>query len=387
MDTIDIQSLLDCFSEHVTYSYIKVPTVSPAHGIHFLCPAPAQSIGAVFLGTCSEWNSLDFDRDLQNGCTYIVVTDRESVPEEHPWDGRNINLILASADIAHVLDVIRNAFETCRRHDSGDRQQELVHFFKEISEQKADSAKIFQHYYDKFPYPLKTFIAVIVLKPSRNFRNSVQETTEQLSVFFPETNLFYYEKEWIVFYSQEEQASGHINISYQDFSSLLAAFHLYAGISYAGVRPENLYTLYLTAQASLNLGVRISLPSEYRRIFLFSQYHALYIIHLCAAQYDRRHNRADMYYLAHPDIIRIYLYDKDHNSDLLDTLYAFLINDSNLTKAAQHLYMHRNTVYNKLLKIESIIGYRLDNVDNTTSFILSYMVIRYYRDYLKNDIS
>lgn len=387
MDTIDIQSFLNYFSENMIYSYIKVPTISPAHGIHFLYPAPAQGNGTVFLGTFSEWSSLEPGRDLQEGCTYIITADNDSVPTEQPWDGRNLNLLFVRSNLPDTLLAIRSFFESHREHFTEDQQQLLVNFFKEISSQKADSTKIFQYYYDRFPYPLKTFIAVIVLKPSRNFHSPVSEITQQLSVFFPETNLFYYEKEWIIFYSQAEQASGHINIAYQDFSDLLASFHLYAGISYAGVRPENLYTLYLTAQASLNLGARISLPSEYRRIFLFSQYHALYIIHLCAAQYDRRHNRADMYYLAHPDIIRIYLYDKEHSSDLLDTLYAFLINDSNLTKAAQHLYMHRNTVYNKLLKIESIIGYRLDNVDNTTSFILSYMVIRYYRDYLKNDIS
>lgn len=387
MEIIDIQSFMSNFSEHVIYSYIKVPSVSLAHGIHFLYPAPDQSNGAVFLGTYSEWIDLNPDKDFREGCTYIIVTDNESVPEAQPWLGRNINMVLVCSNIADTLHGIRAFFESFQNHTSKDGQQELIHFFQEISNPKEDSIKVFQHYCDRFPYPLRTFIAVIVLKPGRSFHSSIQEVTKRLSLLFPETNLFYYEKEWILFYSQEEQASGHVNISYQDFSDFLTSFHLYAGISYVGVRPENLYTLYLTAQASLNLGVRISLPSEYRRIFFFSQYHALYIIHLCAAQYDRRHNRADMYYLAHPDIVRIYLYDKDHNSDLLDTLYAFLINDSNLTKAAQHLYMHRNTVYNKLLKIESIIGYRLDNVDNTTSFILSYMVVRYYRDYLKNDIS
>lgn len=387
MDTIDIQSFLNYFGEKVIYSYIKVPTASPTHGIHFLYPAPTQDNGAILLGTYSEWSNLEPDTDFREGCTYIIATDDTSMSTEQPWDGQNINVLFVRSNIPDTLLAIRTFFESHRKLFVEDRQQILIDFFKEISSQKADCTKIFQRYYDRFPYPLKTFIAVIVLKPGQNFRSPVSEITEQLSAFFPETNLFYYEKEWLVFYSQAEQASGHINIAYQDFSDLLTSFHLYAGISYVGVRPENLYTLYLTAQASLNLGVRISLPSEYRRIFLFSQYHALYIIHLCAAQYDRRHNRADMYYLAHPDIIRIYLYDKDHNSDLLDTLYAFLINDSNLTKAAQHLYMHRNTVYNKLLKIENVIGYRLDNVDNTTSFILSYMVIRYYRDYLKNDIS
>lgn len=226
MDTIDIQSFLNYFSENMIYSYIKVPTISPAHGIHFLYPAPAQGNGTVFLGTFSEWSSLEPGRDLQEGCTYIITADNDSVPTEQPWDGRNLNLLFVRSNLPDTLLAIRSFFESHREHFTEDQQQLLVNFFKEISSQKADSTKIFQYYYDRFPYPLKTFIAVIVLKPSRNFHSPVSEITQQLSVFFPETNLFYYEKEWIIFYSQAEQASGHINIAYQDFSDLLASFHL-----------------------------------------------------------------------------------------------------------------------------------------------------------------
>ena len=48
--------------------------------------------------------------------------------------------------------------------------------------------------------------------------------------------------------------------------------------------------------------------------------------------------------------------------------------------------MHRNTIYNKLSKIENIIGYPIGEIKENSVFILSYMVIRYYRDFQNNDI-
>ena len=144
MEIIDIQSFMSNFSEHVIYSYIKVPSVSPAHGIHFLYPAPDQSTGAVFLGTYSEWIDLNPDKDFQEGCTYIIVTDNESVPEAQPWLGRNINMVLVCSNIADTLHGIRAFFESFQNHTSKDGQQELIHFFQEISNPKEDSIKVFQ---------------------------------------------------------------------------------------------------------------------------------------------------------------------------------------------------------------------------------------------------
>ena len=41
-------------------------------------------------------------------------------------------------------------------------------------------------------------------------------------------------------------------------------------------------------------------------------------------------------------------------------------------------------LYNKLLKIEALIGYPLNKIQDHSIFILSYMVVKYYCEYQNN---
>ena len=90
--------------------------------------------------------------------------------------------------------------------------------------------------------------------------------------------------------------------------------------------------------------------------------------------------------MAHPDIVRIFLYDQEHGTDLLDTLYTYLLNDSSLQKTAAVMFMHRNTVYNKLTKIEHVLGYHISDIQSNSIF-MSYMVIKYYIAYMNRELN
>lgn len=54
-------------------------------------------------------------------------------------------------------------------------------------------------------------------------------------------------------------------------------------------------------------------------------------------------------------------YNKDNAGDLLNTLSQVLEEGGNFNTIAEKLYVHRNTLKNRLKKIESITGCRLDN--------------------------
>lgn len=386
---MDMKAFLVHLDNFIIDSHIQTDSLSLEEGVRFFYPVPSHTDKSVFLGSSSEWACLCADQEFREGCTYLVCTNKDSHTPVVPNFSLKINVIFISLTISEALQLINFAFLGARNAAPNDGRLALIEFFKTISIKGMINPSNMTAWLNRFPYPLKTFIATIVVRSldPQTDNTFVSNVTEALTEFLPNTNLFYYCNEWIIFYSQEELASNCINMDYQNFSNLLTHFHLCAGVSYVGLIPENIYTLYLTASASIDLGLKINLPSDYKNIFFFYQYNALYLIHLCSKQYEHLHHKASLYYLAHPDIVRIYLYDKDHGSDLLDVLYAFLINESSLSKTAQCLYMHRNTVYNKLSKIKNIIGYRLDQVTDNSIFILSYMVIRYYQDYLGNDIS
>lgn len=382
------QDFLAYFSEDILWAHTPLLDLPLEDGVCLMAIAPVQAGGHVFLGDFSAWKQLCADKRLCPGSSYLICLGAGHTlqPPAETEDAVNTIFLRLSVD-----EAVRRLDAFCRRDVSrcsgGD--EVLVSFFRAISLQNFCSKEAVAAWIERFPFPLETFIACPVLRPQTGLAITdlaVRDVTEALRSFFPETNLFFYKTEWIVFYSQKELASDEIGISYPAFSKPLEKHRLNAGVSYVGVLPENIYTLYLTAAASVELGTQISIPPQMRRIYSFAQYHPLYLIHLGAQEYDRLHQQRSFYYMAHPDIVRIFIYDQEHKTDLLDTLYAYLLNDSSLARAAQYLYVHRNTVYNKLLKIENLLGYKLSRIHDHSVFTISYMVVKYYCDYQSKEL-
>lgn len=111
-----------------------------------------------------------------------------------------------------------------------------------------------------------------------------------------------------------------------------------------------------------------------------------YIIDLCVKEFIRIHNHKDIIYLISPSVIELYRYDKKHNSDLLDTLFHYLLCGRNVSDTANVLYMHRNTVLNKIHKISSIIHAPLDNGNVQFTLLMSCFIINYYENYLEEKL-
>ena len=62
-------------------------------------------------------------------------------------------------------------------------------------------------------------------------------------------------------------------------------------------------------------------------------------------------------------ITKIEDYDKKNKSAMKETLAALAETDFNLTKAAEKMYLHRNTLYKRVEKIETLLGFNLENGD------------------------
>ena len=377
--------LLRRFDSSILASLITTDEINLEDGVRLMLPVPQKTGAYVFLGDDKSFLYLIQAHMLLAGSTYLICKggkDTVKLPDKYEQQINLLYLNLSESEVAQLLSAVQGS----EQDDAEAGENVLRAFFRDASLGRVTSTETMLFWAKRFPYPLKTFLCCIVIHAERALprQQAVHDITKALHGFFPETNLFYLNKEWIVFYTQDHQSSGEPDIDYEKFSTLLQQLGLNAGLSYVGVIPENMYTLYLTARASIILGTKISVPPRIKRIFTFSQYHQLYLIHLCAKEYDRVHNHSNFYYMAHPDIVRIFLHDQECGTDLLDTLYAYLINQSSLTKTAQFLFMHRNTVYNKLLKIEALIGYPLSKVRDHSIFILSYMVVKYYCDYQSN---
>ena len=69
-------------------------------------------------------------------------------------------------------------------------------------------------------------------------------------------------------------------------------------------------------------------------------------------------------------------YDKEHNSQYIDTLRSYIENDRSLIRVAQDKFIHRNTVNYRIQNIKKIIGCELSSMEE----LFPYQVAFYIRD-------
>lgn len=75
--------------------------------------------------------------------------------------------------------------------------------------------------------------------------------------------------------------------------------------------------------------------------------------------------------LCHPAVSAIVEHDQKRGSQLLHTLYTYLVNERNQSLAAQKLFIHRNTLLNRLQRINDMTGVDLDDNNVRLHILLS----------------
>lgn len=72
-------------------------------------------------------------------------------------------------------------------------------------------------------------------------------------------------------------------------------------------------------------------------------------------------------------------YDEENSTDLLNSLYVYLINDSNVNLAAKQIFVHSNTMNYRLKRITEICGINLNDANLKTTLYLDLLIDKIYR--------
>ena len=83
----------------------------------------------------------------------------------------------------------------------------------------------------------------------------------------------------------------------------------------------------------------------------------------------------DLRLLIHPAMKELRAYDTAHGSELARTLYCYLANEQNMTLTADLLYIHRNSLAQRLMRIRELTEIRLDDPYERIRLFLSYMAL------------
>ncbi len=201
--------------------------------------------------------------------------------------------------------------------------------------------------------------------------NSVYHNTcMRLESTFPQSFSFLYEDR-IVAVLNLDQARQSRDAAIQKLILFLREHLLHVGISYTFFDFSTLVSYYKQACAALEMG-GLYAPDIWH--YRFEDYVLPYFMHYGTTQINGRH-------LCHPDLVQLWRYDDANGTELLPTLREYLVSGLNATAAAKQLFIHRNTFYQRLDKIQQLITSDLENPDTRLFMLMSYRFV----DLLKLD--
>lgn len=317
--------------------------------------------------------------------------------EKIKYKGNDIAVLLAitsqersSVDIANLLTQMAGIISRFLLHESFGNlgtNNIFTGVLNDIVELKLTEADEIENQLKFAHYPIDTFVSCIVIQFNEK---DVQHLPynfiiSQLEQILPGNNITVYNGDIVILYSYKER-TWHFNLDYEKFEALLARYDAYAGMS-NGTRYRNMIrTMYLLAKSTVRLG-RLLRKDNLKRIFTHEEYSMYSIIDLCAKNFYEIYKHNDIIYLSHPAVIALARYDRKNNTNLRDILFCYLINDRNLIKTSKALFMHRNTLLNKINKITDIVGESLDNGRLQLRLLFSCLLTRYYEEYMKENIA
>lgn len=236
------------------------------------------------------------------------------------------------------------------------------------------------------PHRFCTFIIIEFGTPSGIPHPSTHLFT-QLEEIFPDSNAAIYNNTVVLLLSRPDRVFQPTPIfDNERFAGLLSRYNAYAAISNATSRRGMLRTNYLICKSILQLGKALSLNTK-QRFYFFEDYAEYFMIDLCINSFCALLGHDDIIYLTHPDAIAVARYDKDNQTNLLDVLYHYCLNNCNIVQTAKSTYMHRNTVASKIANIDEIIQADLSNVQTQQRMIFSYKILRYYDKYARINLN
>ncbi|NLT13887.1 MAG: hypothetical protein GXY05_06045 [Clostridiales bacterium] len=139
--------------------------------------------------------------------------------------------------------------------------------------------------------------------------------------------------------------------------------NLVAGISRPLPDIENAASCNQQAKKAAEIGM-VLFPKKC--VHFYDHYAAHHAMELCSKSFDPLQ-------FCHSAIIKLWEYDREHDTDFLESLRIYLTNNQSIGKAAGALFIHRNTMTYRLSKILEITNLDLSDTDVTFNLLFSYL--------------
>lgn len=205
-------------------------------------------------------------------------------------------------------------------------------------------------------------------------RQQLEQRRQELAALFPSAAVFLYGGvlKMIVPTKEDTTLDG---LFFHDINEYLKEHKLEAGISCSTNQLIHIARCNVASEKAMEMGQ--VLKSD-ELIFFYDKYSVYHALEICAES-------TNIMQFCHSAIPKLSEYDRLHNTALLETLYAFLYTKQNIAEAAAKLFIHRNTMNNRLQKIDNLIHVDLDDTENLFHLMFSFHILEYYSSSVIHD--
>lgn len=185
--------------------------------------------------------------------------------------------------------------------------------------------------------------------------------------------IFTYYQESIIFLVSSDADEIIKKSTYDLLDEFLRLNNLHCGVSISFNNILMINEFFYQAIYALNIDKYLG---NNLNIAFFENYIEYYLFKICSNDKDNLY-KLDLLTLIHPALKRLKDYDENKNTNLLETLKEYLINNRNSNLTASKLNIHRSTFFYRFHKIESIMNISLNNNDNLFKLELSLKILDY----------
>lgn len=249
---------------------------------------------------------------------------------------------------------------------ANDRQAE--NFLIKLLDGTVDSEKqvnTWLNYLNWHPKPARYVLVLqedssdIAPEPVENVLDALRQLPHSRAVIYDSRIVLVFTRTTPVGVWQEEQA----------LLEQVRRWHMVMGISREIPRLCGLREAYLEARTALRLGCGMGAAETAYEYARYAFYHLL----------ESLPKGINLRRFCHDKVLRLEQADKSPDKELMTTLLNYLNNARSLTKTAEEMYIHRNTVRNRINKCMEIMQTELESGDEIFDILCSLRILKILR--------
>ncbi len=195
------------------------------------------------------------------------------------------------------------------------------------------------------------YFTVAVLHTSSEHGLSDERIASQMERCSGAKPVFYQDKIAALFRHGKKSAIGSLG---KDLKRLSAELHCEIGVSDTIHGFYDLHTCYLQGEWALTCPDFLKKSGTYPLIRYYKDYAVQHVLHVFSKN-DR------LKALIAPELFLLHQYDQDNHTELLHTLYVYLLHERSALLTSRLLHIHRNTLAYRMNKISELCGFLLED--------------------------